>query len=153
MAADVGVLVGANDHRHGVPADVGVNLDFHVRVARVLGLMLGRNGVDVFGIGRIRNIDTVLARLPDQLLDQKMGTIGTFLCDDAFQCLHPFTGFLGVCIHGGGLWILLVGHCSSPKSVSVMSCLLRTTTLTPIVSRRVRIANPYLHLVIFCIVE
>jgi hypothetical protein len=38
VAADVGVLVGAHDHGHRVPADVGVELDLHVRVARVAGL-------------------------------------------------------------------------------------------------------------------
>jgi hypothetical protein len=40
VAADVGFLVGAHDHGHRVPADVGVKLDFHVRVARVLGLLV-----------------------------------------------------------------------------------------------------------------
>jgi hypothetical protein len=53
VAADIGVLVGAHDHRHGVPADVGVDLDLHVAIARVLGLLVDRNGVDVFGVGRV----------------------------------------------------------------------------------------------------
>src|SRR5574343_449266 len=59
VAADVGVLVGADDHGHCVPADVGVNLDFHVGIARVLGLLLDRNGVDVLGIGRVGDVHAI----------------------------------------------------------------------------------------------
>jgi hypothetical protein len=83
MAADVAVLVGAHDHRHGVPADVVVNPDFHVRVAGIFRLPFDRNGVDVFGSGAIGDVDPLLARLCNQAFDQKVGTIGTFLVDHA----------------------------------------------------------------------
>jgi hypothetical protein len=93
VAADVGVLVGAHDHGHGVPADIGVNLDLHVRIARVLGLFVGRDGVDVFGIGRVRDVDAVLAGLADQRLDQVVGALGAFIRDDAFKGVESIPWF------------------------------------------------------------
>ena len=115
VAADVGVLVGAHDHGHGVPADVGVNLDFHVGIARVLGLLVDRDGVHVLGIGRIRNVDAVLAGLADQLVDQVVGAFGAFLGNHAFKGVNPFLCFLRIYI---GQCIRLVGHGSSPTLVS-----------------------------------
>jgi hypothetical protein len=50
VAADVGVLVGADDHRHRVPADIGVNLDLHVRIARVLGLLVSVGMVLMYSV-------------------------------------------------------------------------------------------------------
>jgi hypothetical protein len=111
VAADVGVLVGTHDHGHRVPADVGVNLDFHVRIARVLGLLVGGNGVDVFGVGRVRQIDTGPAGLADDLLDQVMGAIGAFLSDDAINGVHPFFGFLRIKISGVRQGVRLVRPC------------------------------------------
>jgi hypothetical protein len=102
MAADVAVLVGAHDHRHGVPADVVVNPDFHVRVAGIFRLPLDWNGVDVFGSGAVRDVDSLLARLCNQAFDQKMGTIRTFLVDHAAKRVLPFLGFLGVRIADAG---------------------------------------------------
>jgi hypothetical protein len=56
-----------------------VNLDFHVGIARVLGLLVGRDGVDVFGVGRVGQVDPVFAGLADQLLDQVVSAFGAFL--------------------------------------------------------------------------
>ena len=96
MAADVGFLVGAHDHGHGVPADVAVNLDFHVRIAGVFRLLIGGNGVDVFGIGRVGQINAGFAGLADDLFDQVVSALSAFLGDDAIERLHPFFGFLGI---------------------------------------------------------
>ena len=122
MATDVGVLVGAHDHGHGVPADVGVDPDLHVRVARVLGLLVDGDGVDVFGVGRVGDVDAVLAGLADQFLDQVVGAVGAFLADDTLQRLHPFSGFGRVGIRRVGQGIRLVGHGSSPMLVFVLFC-------------------------------
>jgi hypothetical protein len=132
VAADVGVLVGAHDHDHGIPADVGVDLDFHVRIARILGLLIGRNGVDVFGVGGVRNVDTVLARLTNQFFDQEMGPVSPFLGDDAFQGIDPFAGFLRVGI-GSGCSVgqrqgagIIFGHVTS-----CWSCFIRVRRARP----------------------
>jgi hypothetical protein len=102
VAADVAVLVGAHDHRHGVPADVVVNPDFHVGIARILGLLIDRNGVDVFGGGAVGDVDSLLARLGNQAFDQEVSALGAFLLDHAAQRVLPFLGLLRVGIGDAG---------------------------------------------------
>src|SRR6185369_13933733 len=130
VAADVGVLVGAHDHGHGVPADIGVNLDFEVGVAGVFGLAVDRDGVDVFGVGRVGDVDPVFAGLTDQFLDQVMGAFGAFLSDDAIEGISPFLGFLRIYVGGVRQGVRLVGHGLSPRLVFILFCLLSKTTLT-----------------------
>ena len=96
VAADVGVLVRPHDHRHGVPADVGVQLDLHVRIARVGRLLLGGDGVDVLGGGRVRDVHPFLARGGDQGLDQVVGAGKTFVRYNTFQRFDPFRSFTDV---------------------------------------------------------
>ncbi|KFB71473.1 MAG: hypothetical protein AW09_003379 [Candidatus Accumulibacter phosphatis] len=102
MATDVAVPVGANDHRHGVPADVVMNPDFQVGIAGILRLLVDRNGVDVFSGGTVGNVDSLLARLGNQAFDQEVGTLGALLVDDAAQGVLPFLGLLWVrIVHAG----------------------------------------------------
>ena len=65
MTAHVGMFISANNHRHGVPANIGVNLDLHVRIARILGLQRRRNRVDVFRGCRVGDINALAARFRD----------------------------------------------------------------------------------------
>ncbi|EXI73802.1 MAG: hypothetical protein AW07_02489 [Candidatus Accumulibacter sp. SK-11] len=102
VATDVAVPVGAHHHRHRIPADVVVDADFHVGIARVLRLPLDRNRVHVLGRRAVGDVDPFLARLANQSLDQEMGTFGPFLIDDAAQRVLPFLGFLRVGIAGAG---------------------------------------------------
>jgi hypothetical protein len=113
VAADVGILVGTNDHGHGVPADVVVNLDFEVGIARVFRLLVDRNRIDVFGCCAVGDVDSLFARLLDHAFDQVVRTVGAFLVDDATERVLPFLrflrigvnaadrlGVLGLCCHG-----------------------------------------------------
>jgi hypothetical protein len=102
MAPDIAVPVGANDHRHGVPADVVMNPDFQVGIAGILRLLVDRNGVDVFGGGTVRKVDSLLARLCNQAFDQEVGALGALSVDDAAQGVLPFLGLLRVrIVHAG----------------------------------------------------
>ena len=115
VAADIGVLVGTDHHGHGVPAHVVVNLDLDVGIARILGLLVDRDGVDVLGVGRVRQINAFFAGLGNQALDQVVGALRAFVVDDAVERLHPFLGFLCVGVERQVLW--LIGHDMSPTLV------------------------------------
>ena len=69
MAAYVGMFIGAHHHCHGIPANIGVNLDLHIGIARIFGLKRSWNRVDVFGVGRVGKINTLFARLIDERFD------------------------------------------------------------------------------------
>jgi hypothetical protein len=83
-----------------------------------LGCWSSGDGVDVFGIGRVRQIDTGPAGLANDLLDQVMGAIGAFLSDDAINGVHPFFGFLRIKISGVRQGVRLVSHVLSPSLVA-----------------------------------
>src|SRR5690606_11540912 len=84
QAAAVGgrFAVGAHDHGHGVPADVGADALFQFQVAGVRRLQARRNGVDVGRVGRERDVGARAARQVDQLLDQVMGARRAFTVHD-----------------------------------------------------------------------
>ena len=96
VAADIGVAVGAHDHGHGVPAQVVADADFDGRVARILGLEIGGNGVDVLSGRAIGQVNALLASLGDQAFDQEVGALGAFLLNDSGERFLPFTGFLRI---------------------------------------------------------
>ncbi len=105
VAADVGVLVGAQHHRHRVPAHVGADPVLDGQVARNAHLRRGRNGVDVAGGGRERQVGAALSRRVDHLLDQEVRAIGTLDGENRGQRIQPLAGFLRIgvvshCIHG-----------------------------------------------------
>ena len=58
--------VGAQDHRHGVPADHPPDAVLHLLVARELGLLLRRDRVDVARRGQRRQAEVELARALEQ---------------------------------------------------------------------------------------
>ena len=108
--------VRLDDHRHRVPAHVGAQALFDVDVAGELRLVLGRDRVDVRGVGRERQVDALLARVIQQLLDQEMAAFATLGCDDGRQRVGPFAGFLRIGIVGGGArkGTGIRGHALSP---------------------------------------
>jgi hypothetical protein len=68
----------------------------------ILGLLIDRNGVDVLGGGAVGNIDSLLARLGNQAIDQVVGTLGAFPIDHTAQCVLPFLCLLRVGIGDAG---------------------------------------------------
>ena len=96
VAADVGVLVRAQHHRHGVPADVMADLLLDVEVAGKVRLAIDRDRVDVRGVRGERQVGAGLSRGIDEVLNEEMGAGGTFGGEDAGQRIQPFACFLGI---------------------------------------------------------
>jgi hypothetical protein len=93
--------VGLDHHRHRVPAHVGAQALLDLDVAGRALFLVGRDGVDVGGVGRERHVDAGLARVVDQLLEQEVGALAAFLPMTARQGVQPLAGFLRVRIVGG----------------------------------------------------
>ena len=64
-------------------------------------LLVGRDRVDVGGVGRERHVDAGLARLVDQLLEQEVGALAAFGGDDRRQRVEPLARFLRIGVVGG----------------------------------------------------
>ncbi len=97
VAADAGELVvGAQDHRHRVPADQPADPALHLLVAREVRLLLGADGVDVARLGQRRQPDLELARPLEQLVDDESGARLAFLGHDLIEGRDPVVGLVGV---------------------------------------------------------
>ena len=95
VAADARVLVvGAEDHRDGVPADEPADPPLERLVARELGLLLRRDRVDVPGVGEGRKPDLELARSLEQLEQQEPGPRLALLIDDVVERADPVARLL-----------------------------------------------------------
>ena len=118
MAADVGVLVGAHDHRHRVPPHIRADALLDRLIARNADLLVDRNRIDIGGIGRKRHVGARPARLVDHLLDQEMRAIRTLVLDHAVDRVQPFAGFLRVEI-GFDVHAALLRQCSSCRALRI----------------------------------
>ncbi len=86
MTADaIGAAVGASDHEHGVPAHDAADARLELLVARVVGLLLGRDGVDVGRAHRRRDTDATLVGVGDELVHEIAGANGTIDVDDRIE--------------------------------------------------------------------
>ena len=91
-------LVGADDHRHRVPADDALDAAFDLAVAGVLGLEFGGDGVDIRSrrAGGERHAD---AEGPfAELFEQKLRPLPPLGLTDIIERLQPFRRFLGIVI-------------------------------------------------------
>jgi len=103
VAAEVGAaLVGAQHHRQRVPAHVGADAVLDRVIARRGDLAVGRDGVDVFGVGAVGLVDAGKAAQLDQALDDVVGALGAFLLDDGLEGVEPLARFLGIGVAGAG---------------------------------------------------
>ncbi|GGG66178.1 hypothetical protein GCM10007172_17190 [Sinomonas atrocyanea] len=98
--ADAGAL-GPVDHDRGVPAHVCAVAALHLFVARVLGLLVGGNRVDVVRGVDHRDADALRARPLQDVLDHELGPFGAPLCHERVEGLDPLGGLLRVAVHGG----------------------------------------------------
>ena len=106
VAAEVAAIggmqaIGLDHHRHRVPAHVGAQALLDLDVAGRALLLVGRDRVDVRGVGRERHVDAGLARLVDQLLEEEVGALAAFGRDDGRQGVQPFARFPRVGVVGG----------------------------------------------------
>ncbi len=114
VAAEIRVaLVGAQHHRQRVPAHVGADLVLDGVVARRDDLAVGRNGIDVFGIGTVGLVDAGQAAEFDQALDEKVRALRAFLFDYRLEGVQPFAGFLAVGVEGCPV-VIVGGHVVLP---------------------------------------
>ncbi|MNZ93192.1 hypothetical protein D3C78_1122500 [compost metagenome] len=98
MAAQVAavrrvVLVGLDDHGHGVPAHVRTDTRFQFQVARMRGLQARRNRVDVSGIRRERDVGAGTTGFVDQAFQQVVRALRPFAIKDCRQGFEPLLGF------------------------------------------------------------
>ena len=96
VAADVGVLAGANHHGQGVPTHIGFDFALQVKIARVGGLLLHGNGIDIVGGETGLEIQTLFRRLGNQGFKNIAGAFLTLHTQKTGQRGQPFLGFLGV---------------------------------------------------------
>ena len=67
--------VGCDHHRHGVPAEVGLQPTLERTVAGVRLLALHANGVHIRRVRRVREVRPVAPRVVNQALDEKVGAL------------------------------------------------------------------------------
>ncbi len=93
MTAQPGVfLVRAQDNRGGVPSDDGADAPLDFTIARVARLQLGRNRIQIGRVGVVGKKGAALARLVDQILQQKVRAIDPFSFDHRLDRIEPFIG-------------------------------------------------------------
>ncbi len=93
MAAVLGALaIRLHDHRHRIPAQVGLDAAFERAVPRVLGLAARRNRVQVSRVRAVRQVGAGAAREIDHLVEQEMRTLGPVLCQHGINRLEPLGG-------------------------------------------------------------
>ena len=97
MAADPFLgLVRAHDHCGSVPADQALDSALQVGAARHQRLIVGRDRVDVRGIGGERNLDAVFRRVERQLAQQALNFDRTAALEHIIKGIEPFAGFDGI---------------------------------------------------------
>jgi hypothetical protein len=101
VAADPFIrLVRAHDHGGRVPADEALDAALHVGAARHQHLFVGRNRVDVRGIGGERKLHAGLARMDGQLAQQPDHLARAAALQDIIERVAPFPGLDGLELRG-----------------------------------------------------
>src|SRR5690606_19018745 len=83
------LLVGLDDHGHGVPAHDAFNAALNLTVAGIFRLLVGRDGVYVRCIGSEWDSDPGDAGGFDDFFEEASCWFGTLLCYDLLQGLDP----------------------------------------------------------------
>ncbi len=97
------LLVGAHDHRQGVPADQRANAAFHEQVAGHAGFVGHRNGVAIRCSDGVRQRGAAAAGQLTKPGHQVVRAVFTLVVEDGLQRVEPFLGFE---------WInIIVLHC------------------------------------------
>src|SRR5690242_1622690 len=93
MAADIGMLVGTQNHRHGVPANIRTDAVLQCGITGRALLLSWWDGIDISGGCAIRKIGTRAASLFDQSFEQIMCPFRTFMCKHGLKRVQPFLRF------------------------------------------------------------
>ena len=89
-------VVGAQDHRNGVPADDPADPLLQRLVTREVRLLLRADRVDVARLGERRQPDLELSSALEQFVDQEPGAGLALLLHDLVQRGHPFVRLSGI---------------------------------------------------------
>ena len=107
MAAVLRALaVRMHDHRHRVPANIGLDPTLDRTITRIIWLLTGGDRIQVSGIRAIGKIGAGPARVVDDSFDQEMRPFGSVRFEYRLDRLDPFTGFQRVLV----LKFLALGH-------------------------------------------
>src|ERR671914_632545 len=88
VPTDVGVQpVRFDYHRHGVPADIAFDATLDFPLAGISRLSFGRYGIDVRRVDRERDLESGIAQLIDQLLDEQGGLPRFLVPENIFKYL------------------------------------------------------------------
>ena len=103
VAAELAVsLVGAHDHREGVPTHDRGDPRLHCEIAGKPALLFERNGI---AIGRKRQhigVDPELPRLVLERRQNEFGALGAGMTKHRFEQIQPIGGFRGIAVSSGG---------------------------------------------------
>ena len=103
VAAELAVsLVGAHDHREGVPTHDRGDPRLHCEIAGKPALLFERNGI---AIGRKRQhigVDPELPRLVLERRQNEFGALGAGMTKHQFERIQPIGGFRGIAVSSGG---------------------------------------------------
>lgn len=91
--------VGADHHRHRVPAHMGPDQPLHLEVAGVLGLLMARDGVEVGRAGDVGNAMAPRAQAADEVRDDDLALLRGLPGEDE---VHDVFNGLGVPGEVGG---------------------------------------------------
>ena len=101
MPADsVALLVGADDHRHGVPANDVLDAALGVAVAGIIGLFVDRDRVHIGRGGRAGKTRAAAERLAFQAVQKVGGPLRTGRIDHVVDGVDPFRRFAGIVVVG-----------------------------------------------------
>ena len=92
----LGFLVRLDDHDGGVPADEPADALLEVLVTREPGFLLRRNGVDVGGRNRGRDVDVAGPGVREHLGQQEPRSPVALGVDDRIERVEPLVGLLGI---------------------------------------------------------
>jgi hypothetical protein len=87
------VAVGAHHHRQRIPAHEAADALLDFVVAGIDGLPFDGNRVDVRRVCGEGKLGSRLRRMSAELLQQRVGALGTALPDDVVERLQPLPGF------------------------------------------------------------
>ena len=89
----VALLVGPHHHGHGVPADDALDAPFDVAPPGKHRLAIGRDGIDVGGVGRIGEADALFLGVGLQVAQQFDDPPGALAAIDVIQGFTPLPVF------------------------------------------------------------
>ena len=85
--------VGADDHRHRVPADQALDAALDLAAAGIGHFFADVDGVDVGGVGGERQLDAVLLGVHAELTKQSSDAGRASMLEDVVERLEPLAGF------------------------------------------------------------